>query len=72
METKQKIATIYCRFDEEYDKEIVAIYTSVDINKEANIIRAWRLNRKILKIEEIEATRVKYKAADQNSFFWNE
>ncbi|PCH98633.1 MAG: hypothetical protein COB85_01105 [Bacteroidetes bacterium] len=72
MKAKQYIATSDCRYDGKQDKEIVAIYASNNDNEEAKIIRAWRVNRKTLKIEGVEIGKVKYKVADNNLFYWNE
>jgi hypothetical protein len=71
MQTNQNLATSNCRFNDKYDKEIVAIYSSKNENKEAVIIKAWRFNRHTLKIEEIEKGNVKYKAADKDLFLWD-
>ena len=68
---KQNIATSNCRYNDKYDKEIVAIYTAKTDNEDAKIVKAWRFNRVTLKIEDIQASKVKYKVADKNLFFWD-
>jgi hypothetical protein len=70
MYTNQKLATWNCRYADRYDKEVVAVYTSTDDNQEARIIQAWRMNRKTLKIENLEIRNVKFKVADKNLLFW--
>jgi hypothetical protein len=70
MNPGQKLATRNCRLNDKYDEEIVVIYSSEDDNEEAEIIRAWRFNRLVLKIEEIPARNVKYKVADKDLFLW--
>lgn len=71
MESEQDLITSNCRFNDKYDKEIVAIYTSKNDNEEAKIIKAWRFNRQTLKIEVVDIEKVKYKVADKNLFFWD-
>ena len=65
----QSIATHGCRFLDKYDNEIIALYTSESDNKEAKIYKAWRLNRKTLKIEPLDIKKIKYKVEDENNFF---
>jgi hypothetical protein len=71
MELTQELTTSNCRFNDKYDKEIVAIYSSNNDNEEAKIIKAWRFNRETLKIETADISKVKYKVADKNLFFWD-
>jgi len=71
MELMQDLTTSNCRFNDKYDKEIVAIYISKNDNEEAKIIKAWRFNRETLKIETVDTSKVKYKVADENLFFWD-
>ena len=71
MESTQDLTTSNCRFNDKYDKEIVAIYSSKNYNEEAQIIKAWRFNRQTLKIEVADISKVKYKVADKNLFFWD-
>lgn len=70
IQANQDLAISNCRFNDKYDNEIVAIYSSKNENEEAVIIRAWRFNRRTLKIEEVEKGKVKYKEADRNLFLW--
>ena len=72
MGSTQDLITSNCRFNGKYDKEIVAIYTSKSDNEEAKIIKAWRFNRQTLKIEAVDISKVKYKVADKNLFFWDQ
>lgn len=67
----QHLTTSNCRFNDKYDKEIVAIYVSKNDDEEARIIKAWRFNRETLKIETVDISKVKYKVADKNLFFWD-
>lgn len=71
IEPNQHLTTSNCRFNDKYDKEIVAIYTSKNDNEEAKIIKAWRFNRQTLKIEVVDISKVKYKIADKNFFLWD-
>jgi len=71
MESTQDLTTSNCRFNDKYDKEIVAIYISKNDNEESKIIKAWRFNREKLKIETVDISKVKYKVADKNLFFWD-
>lgn len=71
MEDNQSIATKNCRFNDKYDPEIIAIYSSKNDNKESKIIRAWRCNRNTFKMEFVDNKKVKYKVADKLLFFWN-
>ena len=65
----ENIATTNCKFNDNYDKEIIAIYTSNNDKEQAKIIKAWRLNRQTNKIETVETGKVKYKVADRNFSF---
>jgi hypothetical protein len=71
LDSKQRLRTTNCRFNEKYDREIVAIYISENDNEEAKIIKAWRFNRESLKIETVDINKVKYKVADKDLFIWN-
>lgn len=71
MESTQDLAKSNCRFNDKYDKEIVAIYNSQNGDKEPKIIKAWRFNRQTLKIEVVDISKVKYNVADKNLFFWD-
>jgi hypothetical protein len=71
MESKQRLRTTNCRFNEKYDREIAVIYTSENDNEEAKIIKAWRFNKESLKIETVDVSKVKYKVADKDLFIWN-
>jgi hypothetical protein len=70
LEPKQQISTRNCRFNGEYDNEIVVIFISENAQKEAKILYAWRFNRKTLKIEPLELSKTQYKVADQELFHW--
>ncbi len=72
LDTNQKIATSNCRFNDKYDKEIIAIYSSVNPQEEAEIVRAWRFNKLKLKIEEVPVENVRYKEADKKKLIWND
>lgn len=67
-ESDQSTATHGCRFLDKYDNEIIALYSSESDDKEAKIHKAWRLNRKTLKIEPLDIEKVKYKVEDKNNF----
>lgn len=67
----QSIATRNCRFNEKFDPEIIAIYSSKNDEKEAKIIKAWRCNRKTLKIEIVDTKNIKYKVSDNSLNLWN-
>jgi hypothetical protein len=71
IEDNQSIATKNCRFNDKYDPEIIAIYSSKNDNKESKIIKAWRCNRKTLKMEIVDSKKIKYKVADESLFLWN-
>ena len=71
-DTTQKITTSNCRFNNKYDKEIIAIYCPADANEEAQIIRAWRFNKIRLRIEEVAVELVKFKGADKRISMWDE
>ena len=62
----QRITITNCRFNDKYDKEIVAVYDSINPDAEATIFKAWRFNKSRLKIEEVDPALVKYKVADKN------
>jgi hypothetical protein len=72
LDTNQKITLGNCRFNENYDKEILAIYISNNPNKDAFIIRAWRFNKLSMKIEEVNVNKVKFKEADKRISFWSD
>ena len=65
IDTSQKITTSNCRYNDQYDKEITAVYSTIGKNKEAIIIMAWRFNRVRLKIESVPIFNVKYKESDK-------
>lgn len=69
MKENENLATSNCRFNDKYDKEVIAIYTSKNEKEEAKIKKAWRFNRHTLKIEPVDKSKVKYKVADKNSYF---
>lgn len=71
IDSNQTLATRNCRYNDAYDKEIVAIYTP-NQGEEANIVKAWRFNKLTLKIEEVDIGKVKYKEADKNLSLWDE
>lgn len=60
----QSITAGNCRFNDQYDPEIVVVYSSRNDNKEAEIYKAWRFNRTTLRIETVDAKKVKYTKAD--------
>jgi|GEM_PF-2641028 len=66
MAPTQKLALGHCRFNGQYDPEIVAVYTSENEQEEARIIKAWRLNRQTMRLEEVQTNKVQYKEADKN------
>jgi hypothetical protein len=66
----ENITNSNCRFNGEFDDEIVAIYNSQNEEKEARIIKAFRCNRNSEKIEEIDIKKVNYKEADRNRIKW--
>jgi len=66
----ENITNSNCRFNGEFDNEIVAIYYSQDAEKEARIIKAFRCNRNSEKIEEVDIRKVNYKEADRNRIKW--
>ncbi len=72
IDSTEKITTYNCRFNNKYDKEIVAIYCSTNKKEEAQIIRAWRFNKIKLKIEEVPVELVKFREADKFLTIWNE
>ncbi len=71
LNANENIVTSNCRYNDKYDKEIVAIYTTNSDNEEVKIVKAWRFNRLTLRIEDIIMSKVKYKVADKNLFFWD-
>ena len=62
----ENITNSNCRFNGEFDDEIVAIYNSKNEEKEARIIQAFRCNRNLEKIEAVDIKKVNYKEADRN------
>ena len=66
----EKLTNSNCRFNSEFDDEIVAIYSSEDENNEAKIIKAFRCNRNAEKIEEVDIKKVYYKEAERNRNRW--
>jgi hypothetical protein len=70
-EDNQSIATSNCRYNEKYDPEIMVVYSSKNDSKESKIIKAWRCNRKTLKIEIVDSKNVKYKVEDKNRHQWD-
>jgi hypothetical protein len=70
IDTSQRITITGCRYDDIYDKEVLAIYTPTKPNKESFIVKAWRCNKTRMKIEEIPVTRVKYKEEDKFAPIW--
>ena len=69
LEPNQNLALKNCRYNNQYDEEVIAHYISKNDNEEAKIIKAWRFNRNTRKIENINNGKVKYKVADQDKFF---
>lgn len=67
---KQSITNSNCRFKGEYDDEILAVYSSTNIDKEATIIKAFRCNRQTEKIEPIDIKLVQYKEIDRQRIKW--
>jgi len=72
LDTNQKIVTSNCRFNDKYDKEIIAIYSSTNRDEDALIIKAWRFNKLKLKIEEVPVENVKYKESDKKKLIWSD
>jgi hypothetical protein len=70
LKKNERIANANCRFNTEYDAEIIAIYKSEDEEKEAKIIRAFRCNRNSEAIKEIDISKVHYKEADRDRMTW--
>jgi hypothetical protein len=70
LKKKENITNSNCRFNGEFDDEIVAIYNSKDEEKEARIIKAFRCNLCSEKIEEVDITKVNYKETDRNRIKW--
>jgi len=70
LKENERITNSNCRFDNEFDDEIVAIYISENEDNEAKIIQAFRCNRITEKIERIDTTKVQYKEADRNRIKW--
>jgi hypothetical protein len=66
----ENITNSNCRFNDQFDDEIIAVYRSKDETKEANIIKAFRCNRDSEKIEEVDVKKVKYKEEDRNKIRW--
>jgi hypothetical protein len=65
--SNQKFTTQKCKFEGKFDDEIVVIYESTkDENADTKIIKAWRFNRKSMKIEPVDAAKVSYKMADES------
>jgi hypothetical protein len=71
VDSNQRIATSNCRFNDKFDKEVIAVYSSGDAGKEATIVKAWRFNKRRLKIEEVNCEEVKFKEADRAVPLWD-
>jgi hypothetical protein len=72
LDSSLKIATVNCRYDDMYDKEVVAMYYSNNKKGEAMVIRSWRFSKAALKIVELPVQRVKYKESDKYLIIWDE
>ncbi len=66
LKENENIANSNCRFNGEFDDEIVSIYKSNGETEEAQIIKAFRCNMNSEKIEEVDIRKVNYKEADKN------
>jgi hypothetical protein len=67
---KQSISNSNCRFNGEFDDEIIAVYLSTDDEKEAKIIKAFRCNRQTERIEPLDIKLVQYKVRDGDRLKW--
>lgn len=66
----QNITNSNCRFKGEFDDEIIAVYSSTNLDAEAKIIQAFRCNRQTEKIEIVDIKHVNYKESDRNRIKW--
>ena len=72
LDSNLRIATVNCRYDDLYDKEVVALYYSNNKKGEAIIIKSWRFSKAALKIVELPVQEVKYKESDKYLIIWDE
>lgn len=66
----QHITNSNCRFKGAFDDEIIAVYTSINKDKEALIIKAFRCNRQTEKIEPVDINLVQFKESDRFRIKW--
>jgi hypothetical protein len=72
LDSNLRITTVNCRYNDMYDKEIVAMYYSTNKKTEALIVKSWRFSKASLKIEEVPVQKVKYKEADKYLTIWED
>lgn len=72
LDSNLRITTVNCRYNDNYDKEIVAMYFSNNKKAEALIIKSWRFNKISMKIEQVPIQKVKYRESDKYLKVWEQ